>query len=46
MIITKEHQEAMINEYWKTHSFAEMEAFTEGMEVMLELIIKKLNDKK
>ena len=43
MIITKEQQEAMINEYWKTHTFAEMEAYSEGMEAMLNLILKKLN---
>ena len=44
MIITKEQQEAMINEYWKTHTFAEMEAYSKGMEDMFNLIIKKLKE--
>tara|TARA_R110000744_G_scaffold380214_1_gene500191 strand:- start:527 stop:664 length:138 start_codon:yes stop_codon:yes gene_type:complete len=43
MIITKEQQEAMINNYWKTHSFEEMEAFSEGMEAMLNLVSTKIN---
>jgi len=42
MIITKEHQEAMIEKYQKTHPIMEAVAFSEGMEAMLELVIKGL----
>tara|TARA_R110000737_G_scaffold349876_1_gene387207 strand:+ start:24 stop:161 length:138 start_codon:yes stop_codon:yes gene_type:complete len=45
MIITKEQQMAMINEYWKTHTFEEMEAYSEGMEAMFCLILKKLKER-
>ena len=42
MIITKEHQLAMIEKYQETHPVMEAIAFSEGMEAMLELVIKGL----
>jgi len=42
MIVTQEHQLAMINEYAKNHPIMEAVAFSEGMEAMLELVIKGL----
>ena len=44
MIITKEHQLAMVNEYAKTHPIMEAVAFNEGMQAMLELTIKGLKE--
>ena len=42
MIVTKEHQEALINAYLKNHTVAETEAFSEGMEAMFNYIKKNL----
>jgi hypothetical protein len=42
MIITKEHQLAMIENYQKKHTLEEAISFSEGMEAMLELVIKGL----
>lgn len=42
MIITKEHQEAMVNKYFENHTASETESFSEGMEAMFNLIKKNL----
>jgi hypothetical protein len=46
MIVTREHQLAMIENYQKTHPLTEAVAFSEGMEAMLELVIKGLKTNK
>jgi hypothetical protein len=38
MLITKEHQEALIQIYAQTHSAAEVLGYVDGMIAMLELI--------
>ncbi len=40
MIITKEQQEAMINNYAKNHNSYEVVGFVDGLNAMLELIEK------
>jgi len=42
MVLTKEHQEQMINSYLKTHTVAETEAFIDGMDAMVKLINKNI----
>ena len=42
MTLTKEHQEAMVNKYLKTHTVLETEAFIDGMDQMIKLINKNL----
>tara|TARA_R110000803_G_scaffold31702_6_gene70417 strand:- start:541 stop:669 length:129 start_codon:yes stop_codon:yes gene_type:complete len=42
MVITKEHQEAMVNKYFENHTASETDAFSEGMEAMFNLIKKNL----
>tara|TARA_R110000803_G_scaffold188582_1_gene251033 strand:- start:590 stop:724 length:135 start_codon:yes stop_codon:yes gene_type:complete len=42
MIITREHQIAMIENYQEKHTIMEAVAFSEGMEAMLELVTKGL----
>lgn len=44
MIITKEHQETMVNNYRKEgHNEFECMGFVDGLNKMLELVDKKLN---
>jgi hypothetical protein len=40
MIITKEHQEQMVINYQKTHSFDEMVGYVDGLNAMWELVEK------
>jgi hypothetical protein len=40
MVLTKEHQEAMVNKYFETHTAIETEAFMDGMEAIIKLINK------
>ena len=40
MVLTKEHQEVMVNKYLSSHTVAETEAFMEGMEAIIKLINK------
>jgi len=42
MILTKEHQEQMINTYLKTHSVTETEAYIEGINDIVQLINKQI----
>jgi hypothetical protein len=42
MIVTQEHQEALINSYLKDHTVAETQAFMDGMEAMFNYIKKNL----
>jgi len=46
MIITKEHQEAMVLSYQKKghNTINEVLAFIDGMNAMFELVNKKYND--
>ena len=41
MVLSKEHQEVMVNSYLATHTVAETEAFMEGMDAMIKLIDKQ-----
>ena len=41
MILTKEHQEQMINSYLKTHTVAETEAYIQGINDIVQLINKQ-----
>ena len=45
MILTKEHQEAMLDNYGKTHTFDEVLGFRDGMEAMFNFIDSKLKEK-
>ena len=40
MVLTKEHQEAMIHKYLAKHTVAETEAFIDGMKAIIKLINK------
>ena len=40
MILTKEHQEAMVNKYLSSHTVAETESFMDGMNEIIKLINK------
>ena len=41
MILTKEHQEQMVNSYLKTHTAAETEAYIQGINDIVQLINKQ-----
>tara|TARA_R110000765_G_scaffold348274_1_gene438384 strand:- start:499 stop:630 length:132 start_codon:yes stop_codon:yes gene_type:complete len=41
MVLTKEHQEAMVNKYFETHTAIETEAFMDGMNAVVELLNKQ-----
>ncbi len=43
MILTKEHQEQMINSYLKNHTVTETEAYIQGINDIIQLINKQLN---
>ena len=42
MILTKEHQEHLVTKYLQGHTVAELEAFIEGMNAVIELINKNV----
>tara|TARA_R110000751_G_scaffold50481_1_gene111490 strand:+ start:114 stop:239 length:126 start_codon:yes stop_codon:yes gene_type:complete len=41
MILSKEHQEVMINKYLSNHTVAETKAYIDGMKAIVKLINKK-----
>lgn len=41
MILTKEHQEQMVNSYLKTHTVSETESYIKGIEAIIKLINKQ-----
>jgi hypothetical protein len=45
MLITKEQQEALVEQYMKNHNADECNGFIDGMVAMLDLIIKLENNK-
>ncbi len=45
MVLTKEHQEQMVNSYLKTHTVTETEAYIQGINDIIELINKQVNNK-
>ena len=38
MVLTKEHQETMVNNYLQTHTVSETESFIKGMEAIIKLV--------
>ena len=42
MILTKEHQEHLINSYLKTHTVTETEAYIQGINDIVQLINKQI----
>ena len=42
MILTKEHQQQMLNSYLKTHTVTETEAYIQGINDIVELINKQI----
>jgi hypothetical protein len=41
MILTKEHQQQMVNSYLKTHTVSETESYIKGIEAIIKLINKQ-----
>jgi hypothetical protein len=42
MVLTKEHQEAMVNNYLKDHTVLETQSYIKGMTAIIDLINKNI----